>query len=404
MVRAGYKQTEVGVIPEDWEVQSLLNLAHFGSGTTPSRLLLDRFYKKGIYFWVKTTDLNNNYINSTEEKISQLALNETCLVLHPVGTVLVAMYGGFNQIGRTGLLAIPATVNQALIAIKPNSEKLNSRFLLDYLNFNVEYWKSVASSSRKDPNITSSDIKAFKIAAPSLKEQTAIATALSDIDALITTLTELINKKRQIKTATMQQLLTGKQRLAGFGKGKGMKQTELGEIPEDWEVNNLGNIAPLQRGFDLPSNKIKAGFVPVIYSNGVLNHHNKYMVTGEGVVTGRSGTIGKVHYLTGNYWPHNTTLWVTNFYKNIPKYVFYLYTYIGFEKFLSGSGVPTLNRNDVHSYKISYPINPLEQQAIAQVLSDMDDDLNALETRLAKTKAIKQGMMQELLTGRTRLI
>jgi len=128
------------------------------------------------------------------------------------------------------------------------------------------------------------------------------------------------------------------------------------------------------------------------------------MVKGPGVVTGRSGTIGNVHFVEENFWPHNTSLWVTSFKRNDPKFVFYLLPTIRLERFSTGSGVPTLNRNDVHTHPVAIPPSAEEQCAIATVLSDMDAELRTLEQRLVKTRALKQGMMQELLTGRTRLV
>jgi type I restriction enzyme S subunit len=135
----------------------------------------------------------------------------------------------------------------------------------------------------------------------------------------------------------------------------------------------------------------------------VKNFHNIYQVKGPGVITGRSGTIGKVHYVNDDYWPHNTSLWVKQFNNAIPKYVYYLYTYIGFDRFSSGSGVPTLNRNDAHSFTITVPIKKEEQTAIANALSDVDALLTELENLIDKKQAIKTATMQQLLTGKTRL-
>ena len=104
---------------------------------------------------------------------------------------------------------------------------------------------------------------------------------------------------------------------------QGYKDSPLGVIPEGWEVKSIGEFAPLQRGFDLPRNLIIDGDYPVVYSNGVLNYHNEYKVGGPGVITGRSGTIGKVTFVNSEYWPHNTSLWVTDFKGNNPKYVYY---------------------------------------------------------------------------------
>lgn len=92
-IPAGYKQTEVGIIPEDWDVKPLGDVASFGGGTTPSRSQQEKYFANGVFLWVKTTDLNNSYICETEEKITQSAMNETCLALHPSKTILVAMYG-----------------------------------------------------------------------------------------------------------------------------------------------------------------------------------------------------------------------------------------------------------------------------------------------------------------------
>ncbi|CAN5526708.1 hypothetical protein BH11PLA2_BH11PLA2_47290 [soil metagenome] len=221
-------------------------------------------------------------------------------------------------------------------------------------------------------------------------EQEAIAGALSDADALIESLEQLVAKKRQIKHGAMQELLTGQRRLPGF--------------KDEWEEKRLGLVAPFQRGFDLPTRTLKQGLYPVVYSNGIMNHHAEFQVKGPGVVTGRSGTIGNITFVEQDFWPHNTSLWVTSFKGNDPKYIFYLYSRIGFNRFATGSGVPTLNRNDVHALSLAIPSDPSEQTAIAAVLSDMDAEIAGLEAKLAKARLIKAGMMQELLTGRIRLV
>lgn len=183
----------------------------------------------------------------------------------------------------------------------------------------------------------------------------------------------------------------------------GYKQTEVGVIPEDWDIRNIGDFAPLQRGFDLPSANRVNGKYPVVYSNGIVNTHCHFKVKGPGVVTGRSGTLGKVHYVEADYWPHNTSLWVTKFNETNPKFIYFIFTYINFERFASGSGVPTLNRNDAHSFKIAIPSSQQEQTAIANALSDVDTLISELEKLIAKKQAIKTATMQQLLTGRTRL-
>lgn len=180
------------------------------------------------------------------------------------------------------------------------------------------------------------------------------------------------------------------------------KQTSIGIIPEDWEVKRIDEIAPLQRGFDLPMNNIVSGNHPVVFSNGILKFHNEFKAKAPGIVTGRSGTIGKVFYITEDYWPHNTSLWVTNFIGSKPKYVFYLFNYLNFNRFGSGSGVPTLNRNDIHPYKIPLPPLP-EQQKIAEILSTWDKAIELCQKTIEELKQRNKGLAQQLLSGKTRV-
>ena len=180
------------------------------------------------------------------------------------------------------------------------------------------------------------------------------------------------------------------------------KRNTGGAAPPDWSLRPLREIAPLQRGFDLPTSQIHSGPHPVVYSNGVLQSHERAMVKGPGVITGRSGTIGKVHFIEKDYWPHNTALWVTSFCGNDPKFIYYLYTHIDFARFLAGSGVPTLNRNDIHQHLALSPPLP-EQRAIAEALSDIDESLVGLENLITKKRSVKQAAIQQLLTGKIRL-
>ena len=183
---------------------------------------------------------------------------------------------------------------------------------------------------------------------------------------------------------------------------RGYKDSPLGIIPKEWEVKRILDFAPLQRGFDLPTDKIISGKYPVVYSNGILNHHCECKAKGPGVVTGRSGTIGKVTYVESDYWPHNTSLWVTDFCGNNPKFVFHVYQYIDLSKFASGSGVPTLNRNDVHVSKVAVPPKQ-EQNRIVEVLELWDTAIEKQSELIEKFKLRKRALMQQLLTGKKRL-
>jgi type I restriction enzyme, S subunit len=164
---------------------------------------------------------------------------------------------------------------------------------------------------------------------------------------------------------------------------------------DDWEQCKVVEVAPLQRGFDLPASQMKDGPYPVIMSNGVGGWHSQYKAKGPGVVTGRSGTIGKLHYIEDNYWPHNTTLWVTNFHGNNEKFIYYLYQKLDLTRFQSGSGVPTLNRNDVHDSIVSIPLLK-EQRQIADCLSGLDNLITLHQRKYAMLKKIKKSFLEKM--------
>ena len=168
-----------------------------------------------------------------------------------------------------------------------------------------------------------------------------------------------------------------------------------------WEGKRTLFIAPLKRGFDLTSSDVVDGEYPVVYSNGVLKHHNDFKAKGPGVITGRSGTIGSVHYVENNFWPHNTSLWVTNFFDNFPKFIYYFYVRFKLNRYNAGSTVPTLNRNDVHFVKKFIP-GFIEQKKIASFLTSVDKKINLLTKKKALLESYKKGVMQKIFSQEIR--
>ena len=185
----------------EWALKTLEEIAEIKSGSTPLRAN-EEFFVGGTIPWVKTTDLNNSFITETEERLTPKAK----VRINPVGSVLVAMYGGFNQIGRTGFLAVPAATNQAISVLQLDLKKALPEYVLAWLNAKVEDWKRIASSSRKDPNITGTDVAKFPIALPNITEQQRIADCLSDLDTLITAATQERETLKTLKKGLMQQL------------------------------------------------------------------------------------------------------------------------------------------------------------------------------------------------------
>ena len=165
---------------------------------------------------------------------------------------------------------------------------------------------------------------------------------------------------------------------------------------DPWEQRKLGEVAPLQRGFDLPVSQMISGPYPVVMSNGVGGWHSKYAVKGPGVVTGRSGTIGGLQYIEGDFWPHNTSLWVTSFNSNEPKFIYWLYSSLNLERFGSGSGVPTLNRNDVHDQLIGVPCNIAEQRRIGVFFDRLDSLITLHQRKYDKLCVLKKSMLDKM--------
>lgn len=168
------------------------------------------------------------------------------------------------------------------------------------------------------------------------------------------------------------------------------------EFSGEWEKCKLGDIAPLQRGFDLPAHQLEVGTNPVVYSNGIMNYHSSYKCKAPGLVTGRSGTIGKFTFISnGYYWPHNTSLWVTDFNGNIPEFIYYLYQTIKIEQYATGSGVPTLNRNDVHRHKVCVP-HTIEQSKIAELFMHLDERIATQNKIIEDLKKLKSAISKHL--------
>ena len=183
----------------------------------------------------------------------------------------------------------------------------------------------------------------------------------------------------------------------------GYKQTEVGVIPEDWEAIDLSRLCTLQRGFDITEATRIPGPVPVYSSSGISYFHSKAMVLPPGVVTGRKGLLGKVFLIDEPFWPHDTTLWVKDFRGNHPAYIALVLQSFHLERLDAATSVPTLNRNNLAGHFVAFPPTLAAQEAIAEALSDADALIESLEQLLVKKRLLKQGVMQELLTGRKRL-
>lgn len=389
-IREGYKNTELGVIPEDWEVKEFQDVMEgFSSGQTPYRGRPE-FYKGDIP-WITSGELNYNVIADTIEKITIEGVREANLKMIPKGTFLFAITGleAAGTRGSCAITGIEATTNQSCMALYPIKELLNTSYLFHYY---VRYGNELAfkyCQGTKQQSYTGGIAKKLPIIVPkTIEEQTAIATALSDADTLINSLEKLIAKKRNIKQGAMQQLLKPK---------------------EGWEVKKLGEIAEIYTGKRNNQDKVENGEYPFFVRSQTVERINTYSFEGEAILVPGEGNIGKIfHYINGKFDFHQRVYKISDFKTGyIGKYI-YRYISENFGKHALENSVKatvdSLRLPTFQVFEIPFPPTVEEQNEIATILSDMDANIQALETKLGKYRKIKLGMMQNLLTGNIRLI
>ncbi|OLF34581.1 restriction endonuclease subunit S [Psychrobacter sp. C 20.9] len=383
-----------------WLASKIGEVFEVTSGATPLRSNKE-FFKNANIPWVKTTDLNNAVITHTEEQISKVALKSTSVKMLPKGTVFVAMYGGFNQIGRTGLLANEATCNQALSAIYPN-ENIDSRFLLDYLNHNVKLWKSFAASSRKDPNITKGDVLAFPFNFPNIAEQTKIATFLSAVDTKIDELTQKHELLSEYKKGMMQQLFSQKLRFKGFSAS--------------WNDIKVGSLGTFNSG-GTPSKKNSAywkGDIPWISSSDLTedsifevmttryitreaidNSATKIIPKNSVLIVSRVG-VGKVAVNSSQLCTSQDFTSLTPFEDN-PVFLAYLLKSKASRllEFNQGTSIKGFVRDDLINLSVSIPTKE-EQTKIADFLTTIDQKIDNVAEQIDHAKTWKKGLLQQM--------
>lgn len=238
-------------------------------------------------------------------------------------------------------------------------------------------------------NLNQGSLSSLKIQYPPLAEQAAIATALSDVDALLAAQDALIEKKRAIKQGAMQELLTGKRKLPGFDG--------------EWEVKRLGDVMTIRHGRDQKSVTSIDGEFPVLASGGRIGWSSQWLFNKPSVLIGRKGTIDRPQYMDTPFWTVDTLFYSELKYRNVAKFFFFRFFLIEWQRYNEASGVPSLNARTLENIELACP-EPNEQAAISRLLSEMDAEIAALEAKREKIAQIKQGMMQELLTGKTRLV
>ena len=273
-----------------------------------------------------------------------------------------------------------------IVWLEIKHEQICNEYL--YHCYQVMKWASPEGSTIS--RLYNGIIRDTDIKLPPLPEQRRIAEVLSDTDELIATLEKLIAKKKAIKQGVMQELLTGKRRLPGFSG--------------EWVERKLGDCLIVGHGQSQKNIENRNGKYPILATSGVIGWTNYFMYDKPSVLIGRKGTIDKPQYMETPFWTIDTLFYTIINQDNSAKYLYYLFCTIGWSKLNEASGVPSLSRRVIEDIDVFLPPTHSEQTGIANILSDMDAEIEALSEKLTKFKNIKQGMMSELLTGRIRLV
>ena len=285
----------------------------------------------------------------------------------------------------------------AFCVLRVNREKANSRFIYFLLrtSFVVD---AIATheSGASYPAVSDSNVLDCEILLPSIHEQEKIAAILWKLQRAIATQDRLIATTRDLKQSAMAHLFTHGLR------GEALKETEIGPRPKSWRVDRLVELAHFQRGFDITKKQQTAGHVPVVSSGGIKSWHTEAKATGPGVVIGRKGSIGTVHYVEVDYWPHDTSLWATDFKGNVPLFVYYRLSVLDLARLDSGSTNPALNRNLLHEEIISWPTSN-EQREIAAALATIDRKLIHHQKKRAALSDLFQTLLHKLMSAEIRV-
>lgn len=429
------KQTEIGLIPDDWEVKNINKECTIKARIGWQGLKSTEYLDYGNYILITGTDFNNGFINwKSCSYVTKWRYNQDKNIQIKQGDVLVTKDGTIGKIAFLGSIPMQGTLNSGVFVVRPkNNEKIDSVFLsLIFKSLWFDSFLEQITSGSTIVHLYQKDFVKFDFPLPPLAEQQRIAKALSDVDALIFTTEKLLQKKRNIKQGTMQKLLTGKKRLPGFAKSNNTKMTELGEIPEDWKVKTLNKLindisdgpfgSNLKTEHYTTEREVRIIQLSNVGEDGWDNENVKYttfthakeiqrcIVPYGSIVIAKMMPAGRAilcpnkekMYILGSDCVRITpnSLLDSLFFIYFTKSSFYL------NQIKENTQGSTRARTSVSKLKrIEIALPPKKEQiSIAKILSDMDNEIDLLNTKLEKYRNLKTAMMQQLLTGKIRLV
>lgn len=271
-----------------------------------------------------------------------------------------------------------------VLVLAPTTE-MDPRFFAHFINERISF----AIESTGVPQLTAPQLATYEAVYPLVSEQIAVSDTLSDIDSLISSLDALIAKKRDIKQAAMQQLLKGETRLPGFSR--------------EWRRSTLGDVLRVRHGRDQKAIQCDDGCFPILATGGEIGRTNTPLYSRPSVLIGRKGTIDRPQFMDQPFWTVDTLFYTEIQGISSALYLFYVFQTIDWRSYNEASGVPSLSTKTIEAISVNLP-EPDEQAEIAATLADFDREIDGLEQRSTKFRALREGMMQQLLTGRIRLV
>lgn len=415
-MKSGYKMTEVGVIPEDWEVKNVSESCLIKARIGWQGLKKSEYMSSGDYLLITGTDFDNGQVNwKSCAYVSKARYEQDSNIKIRPQDILISKDGTIGKVAYLGMIPKAGTLNSGIFVIRANDRKIDQVFLSKiFMSFYFEEFLNRLVAGSTINHLYQKDFVKFCFPLPNSEEQTAIAAALSDVDSLISALTKKIEKKKAIKQGLMQQLLTGKKRLPGFcGDWIKKKVSSVSDILRGGSPRPIENYIVKSGGV----NWIKIGDVDSsakyifrtneqIIESGI--QYSRFVHSGD-LLLSNSMSFGRPYILKTEGCIHDGWLVIQNYGKYFDKEFFYYL--LGSDEVLkqykslaAGSSVLNLNKDIVGKVVLYFPPSISEQTAIANILSDCDSEIAALEEKRDKYKEIKQGMMQQLLTGKIRLI
>lgn len=393
-------------VSPSWSIKRIKHATYLKARVGWHGLTSSDYLNQGVLL-VTGTDFQGGRVNwKTCHHVSEDRYQQDPYIQLREGDLLITKDGTIGKIALVEDLEEPATLNSGIFVTRPLNGIYSNQFMYWLLQSRIfqsfiDYIKVGTTINHLYQN----QLSDFAFPVPSIETQKSIAHFLdrktAAIDTLIAKKQRLIQLLEEKRTALINQAVT-----KGLNPNAPMKDSGIpwiGKIPEHWEVLQIKRAFILQRGVDTTKEAQTEGIVPVVSSGGIASYHNVALAKAPGVLVGRKGTIGKVHYVEQDFWPHSTALWVINFYSNYPRFIYYKLLSMKLEDLDTGSSNPTLNRNLVHPIETSWPPRS-EQIEIANLLDSyskkVDEIRSKIDEQIEKLQEYRRSLITAAVTGK----